>query len=53
MKESIILLGLSMSVLTNCYSLWRLLKALKENDSLAARLSMMEWAIRDLTLLRK
>lgn len=47
MTEPIIVLGLSISVLTNLYSLWRLLGALKKNDNLEARLSNLENELND------
>lgn len=43
MNQAILNIGLSISVLSNCYSLWRLLKALKQNDNLSARVDLLEW----------
>lgn len=53
MMTTILQLGVSISVLTNCMTLFKLMKALKENDHLAGRLASLEWALMDLTLTRK
>jgi hypothetical protein len=50
MIEIILQLSVSISVLTNVYSLYRLLKALKENDGLEQRILVLEWMMKDLTI---
>jgi hypothetical protein len=47
MIQNLLQIALSICVLSNCFTIWRLCKALKDNDILSARIEVIEWMIRE------
>ncbi len=48
--NNIIQFGLSISVLTNCISVWNLMRAFKENEILYTRFASLQWDVMTLKL---